>query len=282
MRLDSLRDYKYITSNEKELYAYILTQERTGRKFGKINHYNDYPEAVKHYLSLFPNNHIYLHDMKAKRDLHIVNEAFNSLIHSVGTNEQDVLRFINHTPQAYHIIGSIFNACGFRIGGDDSIFISEGLNVGHHGAYLFPEFALGEDYRADYLLIGKGSGGFEFVFVELEKPNGYVTLKNGHLGKVIRSGEYQIEDWKLWIDANFATLKDFFDSENQIGATLPSEFYNYDSTRMHYVVVGGKREDYSDVTYAIRRRKERENGIIMLHYDNLYDASEKLLERNTF
>lgn len=268
MRLDNSRDYRYITTAEKEEYERILAQDDDGRKFGKINRYNDYSEAVKHYLSLFPNNHIYLNDMKAKRDLHAINEAFLTLVHNSQSNEQDILRFINHDPQAYHIIGSIFEAGGFR--------------VGHHGAYLFPEFCLGDDYRADYLLVGTGSGGFEFVFIELEKPNGYVTLKNGHLGQVIRSGENQIEDWKLWIDANFATLKDFFDSEKQIGATLPREFYNYDSNRMHYVVVGGKRKDYNDMTYAIRRRKERETGIVMLHYDNLFDSSERLLEQSTF
>ena len=282
MRLDNSRDYRHITLTEKETYERILAQEETGRKFGKINHYNDFPEAVKHYLSLFPNNHIYLNDMKAKCDLHSINGAFYSLIHCPETNEQDVLRFINHEPQAFHIIGSIFIACGFHVGRDDPISMVDGFNVGHHGAYLFPEFCLGEDYRADYLLIGKGSGGFEFIFVELEKPNGYVTLKNGHLGQVIRSGENQIEDWKLWIDANFATLQDFFNSEKQIGATLPTEFCHYDSTRMHYVVVGGKREDYNDTTYSIRRRKEHETGIVMLHYDNLFDASESLLERNTF
>ena len=268
MRLDNSRDYKYITSEEKDEYERILAQEENGRKFGKINHYNDYPEAVNHYLSLFPNNHIYLLDMKAKRDLHVINEAFYSLAHDSETTEQDILRFINHDPQAYHIIGSIFRAGGFH--------------VGHHAAYLFPEFRLGEDYRVDYLLIGKSSGGFEFIFIEFEKSNGRVTLKDGHLGQVIRGGENQIEDWKFWLDTNFSKLKTFFDSEKQIGTILPSEFYNYDSTRMHYVVVGGTREDYNEATYAIRRRKERETGIVMLHYDNLFDASERLLDERTF
>lgn len=268
MRLDNSRDYRYITPEEQEAYNHILAKEETGHRIGRINLYNDFPEAVKHYLSLFPNNHIYLYDMKAKRDLHAINEAFFLLVHDPATNEQDVLKFINHNHKAYHIIGSIFEAGGFR--------------VGHHDAYLFPEFRLGEDYRVDYLLIGKSSGGFEFIFIEFEKSNGRVTLKDGHLGQVIRGGENQIEDWKSWIDANFSKLKKVFDSEKQVGATLPSEFYNYDTTRMHYVVVGGTREDYKDTTYTIRRRKERETGIVMLHYDNLFDASEKLLEQSTF
>lgn len=267
MWLNDKRNYKIITAEERQAYEEIQASEKI-RPFGNVNRYNDYPEAVKHYLSLFPNNHIYLNDMKSKRDLHSINEAFSSLAHAPDTNEQDILRFINHEPQAYHIIGSIFRAGGFH--------------VGHHDAYLFPEFRLGEDYRADYLLIGKSSGGFEFIFIEFEKSNGRVTLKDGHLGQVIRGGENQIEDWKFWIDTNFSKLKTFFDSEKQFGATLPSEFYNYDSTRMHYVVVGGTREDYNETTYTIRRRKERETGIVMLHYDNLFDASERLLDERTF
>ena len=268
MWLDNSRDYRYITTEERKAYEIVLEKERTNHKFGRINCYNEYPEAVKNYLSLFPNNHICLSDMKKKRDLRLINQAFYSLVHTGETNEQDVLRFINHNPCAFHIIGSIFEAAGIR--------------VGHHGAYLFPEFWLGDKYRADYLLVGNGSGGYEFVFVELEKPNGYVTLKNGHLGKVVRDGENQIEDWKLWIDANFSELKAFFELEKKHGETLPSEFYSYESYRMHYVVVGGTREDYIDKTYAIRRRKERENGIVMLHYDNLFDSSERLLEQSTF
>lgn len=268
MRLNSTRDYKYITATERKIYESILETEDIGQKYGRINHYNQYPEAVKHYLSLFPNNHMCLYDMKENVDLHKINEAFYSTVHNPETNEQDILRFINHVPKAYHIIGSVFIAGGFR--------------VGHHDTYLFPEFRLGDDYRADYLLIGKGSGGYEFIFIELEKSNGRVTLKDGHPGQVIRSGEYQIDDWKKWIDSNFYKLSLFFDSEKQIGASLPTEFYDFDSTRVHYVVIGGTRDDYTDKTYEVRRRKERESSILMLHYDNLFDASEELLKRETF
>lgn len=261
------RNYKLITDVEWQEYQRILEIEKTQAKFGKIGHYNEYPEAIKHYLSFFPNNHINLYEMK-KKDIHSINLQFQELIHSADVNEQDILRFINHEPQAYHIIASIFKAGGFTFG--------------HHDAYLFPEFELGKDFRADYLLVGKGSGGYEFIFIELEKSNGRVTLKDGHLGQVVRSGENQITNWKSWIDSNFHTLKDFFDFEKNPELELPQEFYKLDNTRMHYVVVGGTREDYKDKTYELRRRKLKESDIHMLHYDNLFDSSELLLQLNTF
>ena len=190
------RDYRSITQEEKAKYEEIKATEITGVPLGTINHYCDYPEAVKHYLSYFPNNHIFLGDVKKSCDIHLINEDFRALVHNISTTEQDILRFINHEPQAYYIIGSIFNAGGFRFG--------------HHDSYIFPEFRLGNDYRADYLLIGKSSGGYEFIFVEFEKSNGRVTLSSGNPGQVIRSGNYQILDWKYWVDSKFSSLRLFF------------------------------------------------------------------------
>ena len=266
MRLSKDRDYRKITDEEMNEYKRIHSLGDTGRKFGRINHYNDYPEIVKHYLSIFPNNHIFLLDEKKKNDLHTINSRFNELIHSSSLNERDILRFINHTPGAINIIGSIFTF----------------FEVGHHDAYIFPEFMLGNEYIADYLLIGAGSGGYEFVFVELEKPNGRVTLKAKYPGEVIRSGYFQILDWKRWIDENFTQLRDFFEKEKKFDISLPNEFIKYDSTRIHYILVAGLREDYNDSLYYYRRLQEKDGGIILKHYDNLFDSSETLLGRNTF
>lgn len=260
------RDFRSVFPEEKQEYERILNEERRSVPYGKINLYDRYPEAIKHNLSLFPNNHIDLYEMKKSKDIHSINMRFKELIHKGKITERDILKFINHDPQAYHIIASIF----------------ERFNFGHHEAYLFPEFCLGEKYRADYLLIGKGSGGYEFIFVELEKPNGRVVLDKKYLGQNIRSGENQVNDWKTWNDSNFIKLSKFFESEKSEESKLPLEFYEFDSTRMHYVVVGGTRDNYTKELYGIRRRKLKESAIHLLHYDNLYDSSELLVEKNTF
>ena len=63
------RDYRSITQEEKAKYEEIKATEITGVPLGTINHYCDYPEAVKHYLSYFPNNHIFLGDVKKSCDI---------------------------------------------------------------------------------------------------------------------------------------------------------------------------------------------------------------------
>lgn len=145
------------------------------------------------------------------------------------------MRFIKEN-NLYFIIGSILS----------------NFSVGHHEAYLFPEVPLSNNFVCDYLLIGTNSLGYEFIFVELESPHKKVTLKNGDIGESIRKGIKQVNDWKSWNDSNFISLRTYF--EKHINPTfngLPKEFLNYDSTRFHYVVVSGKRDDYKEYTRLI-------------------------------
>ena len=140
---------------------------------------------------------------------------------------------------------------------------------------------LGNKFRADYVLIGKGSGGYEFVLIEFEKPDGRITLKNGHWGECFRKGEFQVKDWKRWMDAHncqfFSDLLSVSGRED-----IPKEFQEYDSTRFHYIVVSGLRSDFDDTTYRDAREKAQNEGIYMIHHDNLLDNARELQKRETF
>lgn len=74
-------------------------------------------------------------------------------INSRQKMHRKILNFIKDN-EYYHIIGSLI--WGLTI------------NTGNHGVYLFPEFQLGNLYKADYLIMGKSSGGYEFILVEKE------------------------------------------------------------------------------------------------------------------
>lgn len=263
------RDFNFIFEYERLAKEKLDKKACEGLPLGKRNCYPDYPIAVRHNLSLFPNNHLDLIDMKTpKYGLEKLNNDFNALIHATDTSERDILRFINKTP-AYHIAGSILRAGGY--------------NFGHHGTYLFPEFRIGSTFRPDYVIVGDKSGGHEFVFVELEKPNGRITLKSGYLGEVHRKGIEQIEDWKTRIDGHFSDeVSVTFEQAKNKNSNLPDEFKIYDRTRFHYVVVAGLREDFDENTRVLQRRARKERDICLLHYDNLFDASQDLLKSATF
>lgn len=255
------------TPEEMQQYEAVRKQEAptNGRKHGKINLYSQHPEAVRHYQSLFPNNHMDLIDTKNNQNFETLNQGFLDLLNTPTVHEQLILNYIKDN-KAFYIPMSILNAGGFMIG--------------NHESYLFPEFSLGQSYRADYLLVGKNSGGYEFVFVEFENPNQKIVLQDGTLGVTFRKGIDQVKSWSRWLEGHYSALQEFW-QRNTLQA-LPNEFINYSSAAMHFVVVAGRRDDFKDETYLLRREYEMEQHITLIHYDNLYEAACEVTRYNTF
>lgn len=108
--------------------------------------------------------------------LDTINQYFETIINNKQTTERDASNFILKN-KAYHIIGSLLYK----------------YNWGHHDAFLFPEFAIGNSYKADYLIVGTGSDGHFFAFVELESVYGRITTKSGQLGGAFRKGIAQLK-----------------------------------------------------------------------------------------
>ena len=63
--------------------------------------------------------------------------------------------------------------------------ILKAYDFGHHFSCVVPEFQLGSQYRLDYLLVGKNSLGYQFVFVEFEDVNVDFRIKTANAETVL-------------------------------------------------------------------------------------------------
>lgn len=264
------RDYRKLTEDEKAKYRAIKEKENITTSGGKKTRFrrvlfHECPKAVRHYKQLFPNYYLDVAELKEKEVLNEKTECFSVLLekHCI---EQDILKFIKEK-NAYFIIASI---------------LKRHYNFGHHATFIMPEFQLGCEYRADYLLIGRSSGGYEFVFVELESPYGNITTKDGELGSNFRKGIKQVNDWRRWLERNYSILREVYKKELKDEDQLPKEFIEYDSSRIHYVVISGRRSDFKELTYNIKREKLKNEDILLLHYDNLIDFSKDIVGKATY
>ncbi len=229
--------------------------------------YRDYPKSARHFMSLFPNNFIDATDLtKSSEQLKTTLTQFEDLLNNTATTERDLLNFIRDN-EAYFIIGSL---------------LKNNYTFGHHALFVFPEFKMPPNYQADYLLAGKNSDGYHFVFVELENPYGDITLQDGTYGTTIRKGVKQIEDWEIWLEQNFSNIKLVFEGLQNKSEVLPKEFRDFDKTRIHYVVVAGRRNDYSDRTYRQRRNNLEQRKLLVAHYDNLIDYANATIGTSTY
>ena len=132
------RDYR-LQPKKEEIQEYNTIRESEVLDFpvGRINKYLEYPRAMRHYMSLFPNNLMEINDYKENALLDV--ELFEELLSNNATKERDILTFINKGKH-FHIIASLLSGGGY--------------SFGHHATYLFPEFELGNNYIVDYLLVG--------------------------------------------------------------------------------------------------------------------------------
>lgn len=252
------RNYFKLTDKEKaDIQKAIKPLTKGGMR--SID-YQIYPKAGFFYNSLFPNNMLDLDDLRQNADSVKSLKEFEILLENNSITEREILNFIRGE-RAYFIIASVLTEFHF----------------GHHSAYAFPEFELPPNYKVDYLIVGKSSYGHEFVFIELENPYKSITTNDGSLGTTFRKGLKQVSDWNSWLESNFSHLQLMFQKYQNNSIELPKEFLKLDTTRIHYVVLAGRRIDFNDETYK-QARKMKSDRIHILHYDNLIDKARQVLQ----
>ncbi|WP_090739045.1 Shedu anti-phage system protein SduA domain-containing protein [Paenibacillus sp. Mc5Re-14] len=262
------RDSTYLTDEELKLWDEKKEGEKVrklGEKWIRKSLFREYPKAARHFMSLFPNNYLDIEELKKESELNYLCEKYAQMLDSPGTPERTVLNWIREN-KAYFIIASIL----------------QNYNFGHHDAFIFPELKLGTAIQVDFLIIGKNSGGYEFIFVELEARYGKITLSDGDLGDAFRKGIRQVKDWSDWLESYYTSFQEAILKYKNAAQQLPLEFMVPDRTRIHFVVVAGRRTDFNEKTYRTKRRTKTEQNIELLHYDNLYDTAKEVVGKATY
>lgn len=275
------RDFTKLTEEEIDLWqkAELVFQKSGGRSgipsAAYMSYFDTMPRAAQHARTLFPNNYLPTGYLKDNNEFIKAKEDFELLLNS-GAGERQILNFIKDREAAF-IVGSIF----------------KNYNFGHHIAFAFREFELPPYYKVDFLLAGKNSMGYEFVFVEFESPTGSIINADGDFGEVIRKGLKQVEDWEAWIEANYSVMKLVYNkmlmkslilpnSILELETQLPDEFFELDKTRIHFAVVAGRRKDFSPKAYRKKRKLFKDKGVLLLHYDNLLDSTKELIKHGNY
>lgn len=261
MRLYS-RDYQSLTEIEQQEWELARDATTTGKL--STFRYSNYSKAVRHYMSLFPNQ--FVDRLEWRNPIGLAESAgqFARLLDTTGVNERELTSFINSS-RAWFIVGAL---------------LTYYYPFGHHETFLFPEFKLGTSFEVDYLLGGRNSDGWHLVFVEFEKPNGKMVNRDGSFGEDVRKGLVQIENWKCWLEKHYGSLKEIFDRHKGPSKEVPSELFQLDMTRLNYLLVVGRRRDFStDVSQRKKRSEYFDRNTKIIHYDNVIEATEELLQR---
>ena len=90
------RDYFTLTTDEKAEWE-SLKQKEIDRKSGlaiRKSSFLDYPKAVRHNLSLFPNNYLDIMELGDTERLEGLIGCFGQILDSEAITERDILNYI--------------------------------------------------------------------------------------------------------------------------------------------------------------------------------------------
>lgn len=211
----------------------VLMAERSGHMFLSGN-------APKHFIS-------FEYGWFKKIDFEAESKALLNVLNN-STKENDIQRYIKSNKK-WFIPAAIFKDFDF----------------GHHEAYLVPEQPLGAEYKVDYMLIGRNSGGHHIVLVEFEDVNVDYKIKSYNMEtESVRKGLAQIKDWKRWMDENrvyFLGMPGLCEIRN-----------NIPTWGFIYCMVVSRRERMDDLAYQMRSQTQYETpGLHIITYDRLVD-----------
>ena len=202
---------------------------------------------------VIPDRFIRLPRHRDDLDFDMESDMFLKVLDS-AKKENDAQRYIKDN-EKWFIPGSLFRNYDF----------------GHHEAYIVPEQPLGAEYKADYMLLGRNSIGYQIVLVELEDVNVDYRLKNSNTeSEPVRKGLTQIMNWKRWLDEN----RPYFLKSSG----LSSISRNIPSWGIFYCLVVGRRSMMDEDANLMRGQKIRETpGLAIVSYDRLVDNIKMLV-----
>lgn len=70
-----------------------------------------------------------------------------------------------------------------------------------------PEYKIGVQYRADFIVLSACSGYWNCVLIEMQSPHDKIFNKKGEISPGLKEAQRQIQDWKMYINEYEAAFR---------------------------------------------------------------------------
>ena len=144
--------------------------------------------------------------------------------------------------------------------------------------YVLPQFRLGSNYLADFIVVAGQSNSYEITIVELKRPEASLYTKQGIISNDLNFACTEIDNYRRWIVDSTEDFKKNLVAE--ISKEDPAFEDTFDWTRRFRIyskVVIGRRENLTGE--ILDKNFDLENkGVSVISYDRLIDTEKRLLE----
>jgi len=151
-----------------------------------------------------------------------------------------------------------------------------------------PEFRLGADFVADYLILSADSGAWNVIFLELESPGARLFNQRGTPSQQASTGLRQLDDWERWLQQNpflfRETISKLLEQEGVPAQCSGADIHALAHTEVRdprtvihreFILVIGRRQSLSQLDQE-RRGQFASRGRQIATYDRLLEAAHRL------
>ena len=146
------------------------------------------------------------------------------------------------------------------------------------------EFNIGGQYRADFIILSACSGYWNCVLIEMQSPKDRIFLKKGEPAKGLREALRQVQDWKMWIEANEGAFR------QQLAKLAEGKPARCSNASVHTFAETELRDPYTVIRYtykiligrsefltqeANKRRSQYSGFVEIIAFDRLLDYAKK-------
>ncbi len=162
---------------------------------------------------------------------------------------------------------------------------------GGHDDYVISEFEIGNEYKADFVVLNSYSGGWDIAFIELEPVGAKLFNKDRTPSRELRSAIRQIDDWRRFIRQSqdyflkqltrAAQRSDLLHPELERGSREPisGPGWTLRDTRntfsYSYQIVIGRRANFSALDNELRGSYRTDHDVDIASYDRFLPSERR-------
>lgn len=161
--------------------------------------------------------------------------------------------------------------------------------TGGHVNYVFSEFTVGNQFKADFVVLHTHSGAFEAHFIELKPVRDPVFNKDGTPSKHLAVATRQIDDWREYISKNEWTFRQDLVRWCKTRDILNVSTPDYDPANyakellidpstglfVSYYIIIGMREDLTKEKRQLKSRYLKNHEIDVGSYDRFLETARR-------
>lgn len=158
---------------------------------------------------------------------------------------------------------------------------------GGHKKFVFKEFPIGNQYKADYVILNTYSGLWQVKFIELESISDKIFTKANKPTKVFSDAIKQIDDWRTYFDNHKDEVRNqlirWAKSKDLLKSHDSKLLSNYSGNRLEdpntvlqesFHVFIGRRNTLSESQHSRKALYLRNHRIDVVSYDRLLDLAK--------